>query len=34
VHVLDNVNHFSMMDAGPSMELMGEYIRRAMKEAL
>jgi hypothetical protein len=33
VHVLDNVNHFTMMEQGPSMEVMGGCIRRAMLEA-
>lgn len=30
VHVLDNVNHFSMMDPGPMSEELGAFIKRAM----
>lgn len=31
IHVLDDVNHFSMMDLGPKSGELGAFIRRAMK---
>jgi naphtho-gamma-pyrone polyketide synthase len=30
IHVLDNVNHFTMMEEGPAMEAMGGYLRQAL----
>ncbi|RKP04879.1 Alpha/Beta hydrolase protein [Thamnocephalis sphaerospora] len=30
VEVLDNVNHFTMMDRGPEMSTMSSYIRRSL----
>lgn len=31
VHVLDNVNHFTMMDAGESMEAIGVHLQEDLR---